>query len=171
MKKLQSIKVALSLFFIYTLAASSILKAQSEIKVEIPKAVSLFQIELGFEHTLKEHLSLVHQLSIPSISKLNAQAGKPFSIRYMNELRAYYPNAFHKPFISFSQRLSQYPNFTDYELGFLLGAKFHSKKEPYCLEVKSGYSKSLNNQFGDSIFERTRRSHNFVLNIMLGIKL
>ncbi len=171
MKKLQSIKVAFRLFFIYILAGSSMLKAQSEIKVEIPKAVSLFQIEVGFEHALKENLSLVHQLSIPSFAKLNTQAGKPFSIRYMNELRAYYPNAFHKPFISFSQRLSQYPNFTDYELGILLGAKLHSKKEPYCLEMKLGYSKSLNNQFGDSNFDRDRRSNNFIFNIMLGIKL
>ena len=89
----------------------------------------------------------------------------------MNELRAYYPNAFNKPFISFSQRLSQYPNFTDYELGILVGAKFNSKNEPYCLEVKSGYSKSLNNQFGDSNFERDRRSSNFIINVMLGIKL
>lgn len=171
MKKLQSIKVAFRLFFIYILAGSSMLKAQSEIKVEIPKAVSLFQIEVGFEHALKENLSLVHQLSIPSIANLNSSVGKPFSIRYMNELRAYYPNAFHNPFISFSQRFSQYPNFTDYELGVLLGAKFNSKKEPYCLEVKSGYSKSLNNQFGVSNFARERRSHNFIFNIMLGIKL
>ena len=171
MKKLQSIKVAFRLFFIYILAGSSMLKAQSEIKIEIPKAVSLFQIEVGFEHTLKENLSLVHQLSIPSIAKLNSEVGKPFSIRYMNELRAYYPNAFNKPFISFSQRLSQYPNFTDYELGILVGAKFNSKNEPYCLEVKSGYLKSLNNQFGDSNFERDRRSSNFIINVMLGIKL
>ena len=162
MKTLQSIKVAFRLFFIYILAGSSMLKAQSEIKVEIPKAVSLFQIEVGFEHALKENLSLVHQLSIPSIAKLNTQVGKPFSIRYMNELRAYYPNAFKKPFISFSQRLSQYPSFTDYELGVLLGAKFHSKNEPYCLEVKSGYSKSLNNQFEDSNFTRNTSSHNFI---------
>ncbi|MDG1295617.1 MAG: hypothetical protein P8P48_00665 [Saprospiraceae bacterium] len=174
MKTLQSIKVAFRLFFIYILAGSSMLKAQSEIKVEIPKAVSLFQIEVGFEHALKENLSLVHQLSIPSIAKLNTQVGKPFSIRYMNELRAYYPNAFKKPFISFSQRLSQYPSFTDYELGVLLGAKFHSKNEPYCLEVKSGYSKSLNNQFEDSNFTnftRNTSSHNFIFNIMLGYKL
>jgi hypothetical protein len=171
MKKLQSIKVAFRLFFIYILAGSSMLKAQSEIKVEIPKAVSLFQIEVGFEHALKENVSLVHQLSIPSIAKLNSELGKPFSIRYMNELRAYYPNTFNKPFISFSQRISQYQNFTDYELGFILGAKFHSKTEPYCLEVKSGYSKSLNNQFGDSNFARDRRSHNFIINLMLGIKL
>ena len=174
MKTLQSIKVAFRLFFIYILAGSSMLKAQSEIKVEIPKAVSLFQIEVGFEHALKENLSLVHQFSIPSIAKLNTQVGKPFSIRYMNELRAYYPNAFKKPFISFSQRLSQYPSFTDYELGVLLGAKFHSKNEPYCLEVKSGYSKSLNNQFEDSNFTnfmRNTSSHNFIFNIMLGYKL
>ena len=144
------------------------LTAQTEINVDIPKTISTVLLEFGFEHYRKETTSINHQLTFPGPFTNPNNIIKPFSFRYMNELRAYYPHAKNKPFVSLAQRLSYYPEFIDYELGFLLGLKFVSTLEPYNLQLKFGYTRSLNNQIENI---RGGSSNNIIINFLVAFEL
>lgn len=171
MKKIQSRIVAQCILMLLMVFAKTEASAQVELKVDVFKALTLLQFEFGMEHYLSEKISLNHQLSFPGTTKNLNDQGKPFNLRYMNEARIYYWDIDNPPFISLTQRMSSYQSFTDYELGFLLGWKFNSKTQPFSLEFKTGYLRSLNNQFEFNQFFGPNPVNNALINFSIGFKL